>query len=253
MDSTDSFTLRSDSHAHCAELIPWLVNGTLIGPPAAAVRAHLAECTACQADYAHETRLCEETRAESPVLFAAEASLQKLMARVDAAERGEPGGVADLPVPPLEPEHEPALVRRRERAPGRRSISRARVARRVQWLAAAVVVQAVGLGAFAWLWHSGATGAAEEARYQVLGAQPAVYGRGARVRIVFEPQLSLADMQKLLHSVGAHIVDGPTEANVYTLGFAEPLDSSGELSARLEKLRASESVRFAEPASRDAP
>jgi hypothetical protein len=250
MDSTDSFTWRSDPHSHCAELIPWLVNGTLTGAAAVAVRAHLEECAACQADYAHETRVSESTRAESPVLFAAEASLQKLMARVDAAERGE-SDVADLPVAPLG--HEPAPGSRRERAPSRRSASRARAARRVQWLAAAVVVEAVALGAFMWLWHSGARGGAEEAQYQVLGAQPVVYGRGARVRIVFEPQLSLADMQKLLHSVGAHIVDGPTEANVYTLGFAEPVDSPDELSARLEKLRASESVRFAEPASRDAP
>jgi hypothetical protein len=246
----DSTTRRSDPHGHCAELIPWLVNGTASGAAAAAARAHLAECAACQADYAEQARLCEETRAESPVLFAAEASLQKLMTRVDSAERG---GLGDILDPTLSSQDaESAPDERRERASAVRSDPRARAARSVQWLAAAVVVEAIGLGIVTWLWHTGTPNRSEQASYYVLGDPDPDYGRGAHVRVVFEPGLALSDMQKLLHSVGAHIVDGPTEASVYTLGFAKPVGSGSELSARLQTLRASPSVRFAEPASRDS-
>jgi hypothetical protein len=241
----DSTTRRSDPHDHCVELIPWLVNGTASGPAAAAARAHLAECAVCQADYAEQARLCEETRAESPVLFAAEASLQKLVTRLDAAERGASDDIPDLLASSLDDGTAPH--ERRELASATRRDVRSRAPRRVQWLAAAVVVEAVGLGVVSWLWHTG------QASYYVLGSLEPDYGRGAHVRVVFESGLTLADMQKLLHSVGAHIVDGPTEANVYTLGFAKPVDSTRELSARLETLRASASVRFAEPASRDTP
>jgi hypothetical protein len=246
----DSNTRRSDPHGHCAELIPWLVNGTASGAGAAAARAHLAECSVCQTDYAEQARLCEETRAESPVLFAAEASLQKLMTRVDSAERG---ALDDVPEPsPSSLDGEAAPEERRERAAALRSGPRPRAARSVQWLAAAVVVEAVGLGIVTWLWHTGTVGRSEPASYTVLGDPEPDYGRGAHVRVVFEPGLALSDMQKLLHSVGAHIVGGPTEANVYTLGFSKPVDSGSELSARLQTLRASPSVRFAEPAGGDS-
>jgi hypothetical protein len=43
-------------------------------------------------------------------------------------------------------------------------------------------------------------------------------------------------------------VDGPTDAHVYTLGFAEPIASVEVLDERLSMLRADPNVLFAEPA-----
>ena len=247
----DSTTWRSDPHGHCAELIPWLVNGTASGAAAAAARAHLAECPACQADYAAQARICEATRAESPVLFAAEASLQKLMTRIEATERGAWDDIPEAPVSSRDGATATGTGTAHDLPATARPAVRSRAARHVQWLAAAVVIEAVGLGIVAWLWHAGTTNRSEQSSYLVLGDPEPDYGRGAHVRVVFEPGLTLSDMRKILHGVGAHIVDGPTEANVYTLGFAKPVESANELSARLETLRASPSVRFAEPATRD--
>jgi hypothetical protein len=51
----------------------------------------------------------------------------------------------------------------------------------------------------------------------------------------------------VLQHAGAHIVDGPADGNVYTLGFARPPRSSAALGERVAALRANPAVLFAEP------
>jgi hypothetical protein len=48
-------------------------------------------------------------------------------------------------------------------------------------------------------------------------------------------------------------VDGPTDARVYTLGFAEPIESGEAFDERIATLRADPDVLFAEPAEGRQP
>nr|HET7858781.1 zf-HC2 domain-containing protein [Caldimonas sp.] len=47
--------LGGDEHQAAQQLLPWLVNGTLAKTEAAQVGAHVAQCSACQADLAAQT------------------------------------------------------------------------------------------------------------------------------------------------------------------------------------------------------
>jgi len=270
-----------DAHEHVAQLLPWLINGTLDAEGAASVRAHLAACSDCQADFESEERLYEAVRSDGLLVFSGEPSFQKLMARIEAddfaameaapVEMGAPPifgerSAAHLSDPPsrgaasgetaldrVHPSNPTALRRRSAHRLWRSPLA-------VRWLAAAVVIETVGLGlgALAWQRHNPVDAPAytlasstlrpDPAPYRTLTAPAPSYAAGPRLRVVFRPHVSLDQLQRLLRGVGAHIVDGPTDARVYTLGFAEPIKSSEALGERLATLRADPSVLFAEPA-----
>jgi len=70
---------------------------------------------------------------------------------------------------------------------------------------------------------------------------------GAQLRVVFSPDLTLSELERLLHSIDASISSGPTEAGVFTLTLGAGRSSAGEVAQRLAALRADANVRFAEP------
>jgi hypothetical protein len=113
-----------------------------------------------------------------------------------------------------------------------------------QWLAAAVVLEAVGLGYGAWAWHVHTDSAAP---YVTLTSAEPSYRSSARVRVVFRSGLSVQGLGLLLRQAGAHIIDGPTSANVYTLGFTGTAMTPDTLERRAATLRANPDVLFAEP------
>ncbi len=232
----DRHSPLTNPHDELAHSIPWLVNGTLDGEAATSLREHLAVCPRCRESYESEKRLYETMRAEGPLVFAGEPSFQKLMARIESAEHA----------PSMDRAYE-ALRGARARSSPRRNPSRTSIA--IRWLAAAVLIESAGLGLLAWHWHSPSL--ASPARYETLASPPPTYGTYARARVVFRSDLSLHDLANLLHGVGAHIIDGPTDANVYTLGFTDEVSSPAQLEARLAALRARSAVLFAEPASSD--
>jgi hypothetical protein len=164
-------------------------------------------------------------QADGTLVFAAEPSFQKLMGRIgDIAESrsllGAPTSGARLPGMSARPR------------------ARAGVA---QWLAAAVVLEAACLGFGAWAWHAHpvATGP-----YVTLTSAAPSYRAGPRIRIVFRAGLSVQGLGSLLRQAGAHIIDGPSAANVYTLGFTDASITPGVVAAAL---RANADVLFAEP------
>lgn len=225
---------RSALHARAELAIPWLVNGSAPPDTELALREHVSSCPECREDYEQQTRLREAMRAEGPLVFAAESSYQKLLTRIrtagasDVEEGPEPGTPAR---PPLErPRAAPAL---RQAPPV------------VRWLAAAVILQAFAIGAGLWLWRSHDRVA--DAPYRTLTSPSASYRAGARARVVFRTDMSISALQTLLQGVGAHIIDGPADGDVYTLGFAQPLHSPAKLHERIAALRANPGVLFAEP------
>jgi hypothetical protein len=217
---------RSALHARAELVIPFLANGSLPADAETPVRRHIASCPECQEDYLEQQRVCASMRADGPLVFAAESSYQKLLARMQSPESaGEPGAAA-MP----RPWRAAQLLRHGPPA--------------VRWLAAAVILQAFALGLGAWLWHSGA---ADSGRYVTLTSAPAAYDTGPRARVVFRKDLSVGDLETLLRGLGAHIIDGPADGDVYTVGFAPPPPSAAALAQRIAALRADPAVLFAEP------
>lgn len=218
----------SDVHQLAAEQIPWYVNGTLEAAAASRLSAHLEACAQCRGDYEAQVRLFEGMQADGTLVFAAEPSFQKLMGRIrDGADAGSVPG-APLPAAPVR-----SVPTKRRTGAGI-----------AQWLAAAVVLEAVGLGYGAWAWHVHTDSAAP---YVTLTSAEPSYRSSARVRVVFRSGLSVQGLGLLLRQAGAHIIDGPTSANVYTLGFTGTAMTPDTLERRAATLRANPDVLFAEP------
>lgn len=222
---------RPALHARAELVIPWLVNGSLPAEAEPAVRQHIADCAECRADYEEQLRVCEAMRADGPLVFAAESSYQKLLARMQNPE-AERAPVEEL-------DEEVALPASRAPTPFRPAQPV------VRWLAAAVVLQAFAMGAGAWVWHSSVS--ARTPGYTTLTSVAPSYDSGPRVRILFRTDLSIGALQNMLQGVGAHIIDGPADGNVYTLGFARSPRSRAAIAQRVAALRANPSVLFAEP------
>ena len=68
------------------------------------------------------------------------------------------------------------------------------------------------------------------------------------IRVVFAGNVALDDMNRVLRSVDAQVIAGPSEAGVYTLGLAPSTAGGSGVDQALAQLRADSRVRFAEPA-----
>ena len=83
-------------------------------------------------------------------------------------------------------------------------------------------------------------------RFETLSDAPTATASApgmARLRVVFAPEVTVADVGAVLHTAGAHIVDGPSMVGAFAIdvpGTAEP-----DLLARLQS---DPRVRFAAPA-----
>ncbi len=225
--------IRAAVHERAELIIPWMVNGSLPAGAEPAMREHIATCPKCREDYEEQLRVRAAMRAEGPLVFAAESSYQKLLARLQS--------------PQSDPDEQAARESRAEVADLRpvRKHSFRQTPPVVRWLAAAVILQAFALGLGAWTWHASAGSRA--AAYRTLTSASPSYDSGLRVRVLFRTDLSVGALQTLLRKVGARIIDGPADGDVYTLEFAQPPGSSAALDPRVARLRASPAVLFAEP------
>jgi len=219
---------HSALHSRAELIIPWLVNGSLPADAEPALREHVVACPECRQDYEEQLRVREAMRAEGPLVFAAESSYQKLLARIQNPESSrEPRAAAGA----LDPAESMRPIRRTPPV--------------VRWLAAAVILQAFALGLGAWVWHS--SRGASEARYVTLTSAAPSYDSGPRVRVLFRTDLTVGALQTVLQGAGAHIIDGPADGDVYTLGFVPPPGSPAALASRIAALRANPAILFAEP------
>jgi hypothetical protein len=228
---------RSALHARAELLIPWLVNGSLPAEAEPAVREHIAACPGCREDFEEQLRVSQAMRVEGPLVFAGESSYQKLLARIQSAASGD-----EPPEEELEEELEEEVM---DVPPVRAAQPFQRSSPVVRWLAAAVILQAFALGLGAWAWHS--SSASRSAEYATLTSSAPSYDSSPRVRVLFRPDLSVAALQGVLQAAGAHIIDGPADGNVYTLGFARATGSRAALAQQIAALRTNPAILFAEP------
>lgn len=220
-----------DRHRECWDLLPWVANERVAARDLGWIEAHLQTCRECRLELEAQRRLRDAIRAEEPIVLAPQASFQKLMQRIDAAEEARDDAVdRDATVPPV-----------------RTSPTKKRAARVPRWLAIAACVQAVAiaalLGTIAWQSQQVMTAP----RFSTL-TTPSSAPEGPVIRIVFRDNVTVAEINALLHSLDANIVAGPSSAGVYTLQL-DRSDARGTQVERIAaKLREDERVIFSEPA-----
>ena len=202
------------NHKHSWELIPWYVNGTLTGVKRDGVQFHLDQCPECRAELESQRALLQAMRTRPSVETMPHASLQKLFSRIDAH-----------PVP------------------SRTEVPVARSTRLVGWLAAAVVVQALLLGALSMALLKTPRAGEDAAAYRTVSSQVQSQGTPS-VRAVFSPAMTLGELQALLERTQLRIVNGPSPDGVYALATVSARDDPKQA---LLALRAHPAVKFAEP------
>jgi anti-sigma-K factor RskA len=202
--------LPFDASAHAAAdaLLPFYVNGTLRDEELAFVEQHVAVCERCQreAEWLHE-------------LFTAYAD------------------IAELQNAPAEGSAVASLAR-----PIRAGHWRARVSsgwRNAQpWVRGLLAAQ---LAAIAVLGGLLAIDTRNEATYHALGASSRSAQARNAIAVVFDPSITEAELRRVVHAVGARIVDGPTSTNAFVLEVP-----ATQLDHAMQALRTERTVRFAE-------
>jgi putative zinc finger protein len=228
--SIDLKEARCDEEA--ARLLPWYVSGRLSAADVERVSSHLERCTICRNDVTHESAIRALLKAEARVEYAPQAGLAKTLSRIDELGRDAPTASASSRILAIS-------ARRRVGA--------------LQWLTAAVLVQAVALG---WLGiarlHPAPPGA-PGSQYETLSVDPQYTATGPHIRVVFAPTMTLVDLKALLAPNHLLIVRGPTDAGAYTLASTDPHVTAAQLAPTVAILRSDPRVLFAEPAVNDAP
>ena len=199
--------LHGDPHQQVQQLLPWFVSGTLEAAEHRLVEEHLAACTECATDLAHERKF-----ADAYVSLDAPAN----------------GGWAALK------ERAVAAQAMRRRSPWRRLTSRP--ARFAAIAASQLLLVAASVTAYRLVSNP------EQPVYHVLGAESAMLPPGGNVVVIFRPDVTEQAMRTTLLAAQARIVNGPTKASGYVLAVAP-----GERTHALEILRARSEILLAQP------
>ena len=221
-----------DTHAEAWALLPWLANGRIAGAEREWVEAHVNNCAECRAELAAQRTISSGMRDDAGATPAAaseeQRSFDKLWARIEASES------ASLP------------------ATGTGSGGGSRTSRTVRWLAAAVVVQAVGLGVLGFSSLSGGGSGAD--RFETVTREDPRTGarvQAPTVRVVFAPQASIETINTLLAHQGLEIVAGPGTQGNFTAALSADAVASGASAESVAAVMSKDpNVSFAEPIAR---
>lgn len=212
-----------DTHAEAWALLPWLANGRIDAGDREWVEAHVASCAECRAELAAQRMVATHmSRDDADASRANEEqkSFNKLWARIEAAESAATpatGSIAGTGV--------------------------SRASRTVRWLAAAVVVQALGLGV---LGMSALRGPELE-----TVAIPEARLNAPAVRIVFTPEASIDTVNTLLMHQGLSIVAGPGIQGNFTAVLSPDAVASGASAESVAQVISKDpNVSFAQPVAR---
>ena len=216
--------------AEAARLLPWYVSERLSVADAERVTQHLRQCGICRSDLADQRSLRAALRAGDSIEYAPQTGLAKTLARIDELTRESDPRFADV-----------------RAARGGGSLQRRFGV--TQWLAAAVIVQAVGLGVIGGWALIRPAGDGSPGRYETLSST-ATLPNGQRIRAVFAESTTVGQLKELLATHHLLIVAGPSEAGVFTLAVTDAA-TSGSLEEFLAGLRSDAHVLLAEPVATD--
>jgi hypothetical protein len=208
-----------DTHAEAWALLPWLANGRIASDEREWVEAHVHSCAECRAELSAQRMVADQMNRDGATAPAAAAndeqrSFNKLWARIEASEAATPAAPT------------------------------------VRWLAAAVVVQAVGLGVLGMSMLGGGTEARGE-YVNVTSLDPAARENAPAVRVVFAPGASIETINTLLTHQGLQIVEGPgTQGNFTAILSADAVASGASADSVASVMSKDPNVSFAQPVAR---
>jgi hypothetical protein len=214
------------SHREVWEAIPWILNGSVSQAEAHSMQEHLRVCADCREALAFERRVREAIGQPQVNVSDAEPGWQQLCARLDDPSADKQ---------PLPIEDRSARMLRSRRSPSAP----------VRWLAAAVIVEALALGASVTASWSNHRPPETVAVYRTLSQADAVT-HAPTIRVVLAPSVTLEQFGNLLHAAHLQVVAGPSKAGVWSLAPADDAPSVAT-EAALRELRGSPQVQFAEP------
>lgn len=212
------------SHEESHLLLPWLANGRLSVAERSRIELHVRTCPECARELDVQRQLCDALTEPERVTYAPGPSFRKLMQRIDAAPATRP---APLPMPAARA----ARLRAAWRPPG------------LAWAASFVLLSLTGvLAATAYRWS--------QPRY-VTHTEAPLAAPGV-LHVAFERSLAVGDVEQLLLSAGARIVEGPDRSGVFgvapvTTDGTAPADADVRLRLIAARLRAEREVRWVEP------
>lgn len=218
-----------DTHAEAFDLLPWLANGRISAADREWVEAHLQSCADCREELAAQRALATRLRdaGAAPTNATEEQrSFDKLWARIEAAE-----GAATAATGTVE----------RQLAP--RNASRA-----VRWLAAAVIVQGIGLAFFGiGALNSGPT----DGGLRTVTTEVPTRVDAPMVSLAFAPGASIENINTLLTHQGLSIVAGPGRSGNFTAALSADAVASGASAESVAAVIARDpNVTFAQPIAR---
>lgn len=201
--------------ARAWEAMPWVIQATASREQETWLEDHVATCDDCRMAFEQQRQLARAVQLPHDVPLDPEQGLQRLLARldVDDPQKAEP-------------------------AP--RTASNGWLLRS---LAAAVVLQAIGLGALGLkLWASPDAPTAP-ANYRTLSNDAPAAPHGA-IHVVPDKTLDMQAWNAVLQAQHLRVVDGPNGVGAYTVVAA---DSAVTPKQAAERLRGTRGIRFAEP------
>lgn len=203
-------------HSQVQDLLPWYANNTLQADEQQLVRAHLQTCTACQDDLQWQQKLKAGEPAASTVPNVDRALarlLPKLDVQVQAAKVNNTNNfMARLWT----------LFTADGKAPARWGMA----------VMAAQTAVIVGLVAFMALPRQ------DDSSYRVLGSGERSSGN---IVVVFKPETTVKDIQRIMSINDARIIDGPTVTNAYLLNVDD-----ARLEQSIRELRSEAGIELVE-------
>jgi hypothetical protein len=221
-----------DTHAEAWLLLPWLASGRIQATDREWVEGHVAACEECRAELAAQRRVAGQMNSQvdsesaSPNASSEEQrSFNRLWARIEASES--------------------ASVSANGTTGARAPVGRA--SRTIRWLAAAVIVQGVGLGLFGY----NAVRTASRGDIVTVADVPARRLDAPAVRLVFAPGASIGTVNTLLTHQGLTIVSGPGTAGNFTAELSADAVASGASAESVAAVISKDpNVSFAQPVAR---
>jgi hypothetical protein len=221
-----------DTHAEAWALLPWLANGRIAPEDREWVETHVLACAECRAELAAQRMIVTQVQRDGAVSPATTASdeqrsFNKLWARIEASESATPAAGASA------------------------TAGAARPSRTVRWLAAAVIVQAIGLGAFGLALRGSQGDDVDRAGEFTTVTNVDVRANAPAVRLVFAPQASIASINTLLAHQGLEIVSGPGRAGNFTAQLSADAVASGASADSVAAVMSKDpNVSLAQPVAR---
>lgn len=202
-------TSRAGDCSRAWEGMPWVLQGTASQEQQRWLQEHLEQCPSCQAEFVQQQAIRRAMQLPADVGIDPERGLHRLLARIDTPAAAMP------------------------RAQQRQRLWL------IYGLAAAVVAQAIGIGAMSVrLWRMDVAPS-----YRTLSDAAPAAPAGA-LHVVPETTMTLAEWDALLQSLQLQVIGGPNRVGAYTVHTTAAGPAAADV---LDRLRAAKGIRFAEP------